>query len=110
MAEFRTPEEIGALIRSLREERGLTQTDIAEVLDIDKTAVSKIERGTRALTAKELIWLADYFVLASEEIVCREPEGVFLRGGDADPEGVRSSLDLFRGCIEEYLGLEALLT
>jgi transcriptional regulator with XRE-family HTH domain len=109
MTEFRTPEEIGLFIRSLREIRGLTQTNIADVLDLDKTAVSKIERGTRALTAKELVGLADYFALPSEEIACREPEGVFLRGGDADPVGVSRSLDCFRECIEDYLGLEALL-
>ena len=41
--------------------------------------------------------------------MCREAEGVFLRGGDADPEGVRRSLEVFQECIEDYLGLEALL-
>jgi transcriptional regulator with XRE-family HTH domain len=109
MADFRTSEEVGEFLRGLREDRGLTQTDIAEVLDLDKTAISKIERGTRSLTAKELIEVADYYTVPSDAIVCRESEGVFLRGGDADPEGVRRSLDIFRECIEDYLGLEALL-
>jgi transcriptional regulator with XRE-family HTH domain len=109
MREFRTSDEIGAFIRSLRKERGLTQTDIGKVLGLEKTAVSKIESGARALTAKELIWLADYFTLSSKEIACREPEGAFLRAGEADPEGIRRSLDCFRECIEDYLGLEALL-
>jgi transcriptional regulator with XRE-family HTH domain len=109
MTEFRTGEEIGEFLRGLREERGLTQGDIAEALDLDKTAISKIERGARSLTAKELITLADYYTIPSDAIVCREPEAVFLRGGDAEPEGVKRSLEIFRACIEDYLGLEALL-
>jgi transcriptional regulator with XRE-family HTH domain len=109
MAEFRTTAETGEFLRAMREERGLTQAEIADVLALDKTAVSKIEGGTRSLTAKELIELADYYTVGSDVIVCREPEGIFLRGGDADSESVRRSLDVFRECIEDYLGLEALL-
>jgi transcriptional regulator with XRE-family HTH domain len=109
MTEFRTATELGEYVRRLREERGLTQGDIAEALDLEKTAISKIERGARSLTAKELITLADYYTIASDAIVCREPEAVFLRGGEADSEGVKRSLDTFRACIEDYLGLEALL-
>src|SRR4051812_41274633 len=105
MTDFRTGEEIGEFLRALREARGLTQGDIAEALDVDKTAVSKIEGGTRALTAKELITLADYYTIPSDAIVCREPAAVFLRGGDAELDSVKSSLETFRGCIEDYLGL-----
>lgn len=109
MTDFRTPQEVGEVLRALRESRGLTQAEIAEVIDLDKTAISKIEGGTRSLTAKELIGLADYYTVPSDTIVRRESEGVFLRGGDAEPDGVRRSLDVFRACIEDYLGLEALL-
>lgn len=38
-------EKIGKLIRSLRQERGLTQLGLAEQMHISDKAVSKWERG-----------------------------------------------------------------
>lgn len=41
---------IGALIRSAREARGLTQTDLAELLETSQSAVNRIEKGQQNLT------------------------------------------------------------
>ena len=38
-------EQFGALVRSLREERGMTQREVADVLGVTDKAVSKWERG-----------------------------------------------------------------
>lgn len=41
---------IGALIRSAREARGLTQTQLAELLETSQSAVNRIEKGQQNLT------------------------------------------------------------
>jgi transcriptional regulator with XRE-family HTH domain len=110
MTELRTNEEIGQLIRKLREERGLTQAEVGEPVNLDKTAMSKVEAGARAVTAKEVVGLADFFLIPTDAILRHEDEAVLLRAGEAEPDGVKRSLDLFAECIEDYLGLEALLT
>jgi transcriptional regulator with XRE-family HTH domain len=38
-------EALGRAIRQLRDERGLTQKDLARAADMDVTAISHIERG-----------------------------------------------------------------
>ncbi|MDR1208762.1 MAG: helix-turn-helix transcriptional regulator [Clostridiales bacterium] len=41
--------ENGVRVKSLRESRGLTQKELAEILDISRPALTKYERGERAL-------------------------------------------------------------
>lgn len=110
MNELRTNEEVGQFLRQLREERGLTQAEVGHAIGLDKSGVSKIEAGTRAVMAKEVVALADFFLISTDAILRRDAEVVLLRAGEAEPESVREALDRFASCIENYLGLEALLT
>ena len=47
--------EIGALVRRLRKERGLSQAQLAEAVNCDQAAISKIETGERVVTDIELL-------------------------------------------------------
>lgn len=51
--------DIGERVRAAREASGRTQGDLARVLDIDRTALVRIEAGQRNLSAVELFKLAD---------------------------------------------------
>lgn len=50
--------EIGSRVRTLRQVKDLTQTDLAKMLGTTQTAVSEIERGNRGLTVQQLVKLA----------------------------------------------------
>lgn len=50
--------EIGARVRTLRQEKDLTQTELAKTLGTTQTAVSEIEHGNRGLTVQQLVKLA----------------------------------------------------
>lgn len=50
--------DIGARVRTLRQERDLTQTELAKILGTTQTAVSEIERGNRGLTVQQLVKLS----------------------------------------------------
>lgn len=104
---FRTQEEVGLAVRELRGD--MSQSALGAILGIDQGAVSRIESGQRNLTAKELLRLTDHFGVSSDSVLCHEDELVMLRAGESAPEGVRRSLDEFRECIEDFLGLRALV-
>ena len=52
-------EELGSRLRQLRETRGYTQEDLAQVLGIPRSAVVHLEAGTRALDSVELMTLSN---------------------------------------------------
>lgn len=47
-------QKIGHKIRDLREERGLSQKDLADKLNMTRSAISKVEHGTRKITLERL--------------------------------------------------------
>ena len=49
---FNKRETPGETIKALRECRGLTQNDVAGVLGVDKSAISRYECGTRKMTVE----------------------------------------------------------
>ena len=50
-------------IRDLREDRDLTQKEVAAYLHCDQSLYSKYERGERLLPLDRAVQLADYFIL-----------------------------------------------
>lgn len=100
---------LGARIRALRERRELTQAEFAEALGLDQSAVSRIEDGSRPLTARELASASSALAVTISGLLEEEvPGSTVLRAGDCADGDVRDSLRIFRECIDEYRGVEAL--
>ena len=75
-----TKEEILSRIKALREERGLSQSQLADELGIGRTTYLNFETGKTRLFSKNLVALAEYFQLSEEEILCGEkPSEAVLR-------------------------------
>lgn len=53
-----TASQLGQRVREARERRGLNQTELGEFVQLDRTAVNKIENGTRRVSALELASIA----------------------------------------------------
>ncbi len=62
-------QNIGALIRTLREKEGYPLRKVAAYLDIDQAVLSKIERGQRKLTKAQVIKLANFFNYSEKELL-----------------------------------------
>ncbi len=62
-------QNIGNLIRTLREKEGYPLRKVAAFLDIDQAILSKIERGQRKLTKEQVIKLADFFNYNEKEML-----------------------------------------
>ena len=61
-------ETVGQRIRRLREERGLSQTELARLTDLDHTAISRIENGRTNPTRRTLRDLARGLKTNPEEL------------------------------------------
>lgn len=53
-----TASQLGQRVREARERLGLNQTELGEFVQLDRTAVNKIENGTRKVSALELAGIA----------------------------------------------------
>lgn len=58
-------------IRELRKERMLSLRQLGELIGIDHSDISKIERGERGLNEQNLRIFADFFQTSIDYILCR---------------------------------------
>lgn len=62
-------DNLGDIIRKLREEKELPLRTIAAFLDIDQAILSKIERGQRKATREQVVKLAEYFKVKENDLL-----------------------------------------
>jgi predicted nucleotidyltransferase len=60
---------LGEILRKLREEKELPLRAVAEYLDIDQAILSKIERGQRQATRTQVVKLAAYFKIKESDLL-----------------------------------------
>ena len=56
-------------IKNIREEKNLKQIEVATHIGVDKSAYSKIEKGSRSLTVEELQKMAGLFDMTADQII-----------------------------------------
>ena len=60
---------LGNKIKSLRDEQGILQRQVAAYLEIDTPMFSKIERGDRRAKRSQVIQIATYFKVDEKEML-----------------------------------------
>ena len=60
---------LGNKIRSLRDEQGILQRQVAAYLEIDTPMFSKFERGDRRAKRSQVIQMAEYFHVDEKEML-----------------------------------------
>lgn len=88
-----TSTAIGQRIAAAREDRGLTQAELARELGIDRTAVAKVESGKRKTSATELVRLASILDRPIDWFVLESPPAVVSRREARGAEGKSRLLD-----------------
>lgn len=71
------PLAFGRNLKKLRTERGLTQTELAAVLDISRPSIAHYERGTREPSFTVLNLLCDFFDISADALLGREPRDLY---------------------------------
>ena len=54
-------ESFGRILKSLREERGISQQELAGILNVKRSTIGNYEQGTRSPDMETLEVIADYF-------------------------------------------------
>jgi len=62
-------DNLGVIIRKLREEKELPLRTVAAYLDIDQAILSRIERGQRKPTRDQVVKLAKYFKVNENDLL-----------------------------------------
>ena len=58
-------------LRDLREDKDMSQTQIAELLFTSQTVYSRYERGVRTIPVEHLLILADFYGVSTDYILGR---------------------------------------
>ena len=61
--------EFKDVIKQLRKERKLKQSDLADIFNVDRTAVGKWEQGKNKPNADTLVIIADYFEVSTDYLL-----------------------------------------
>lgn len=62
-------DNLGEIIRKLREEKALPLRTVAAYLDIDQAILSKIERAKRNATREQIVKLANYYEVKESDLL-----------------------------------------
>lgn len=62
-------EVFGSVIKTLREERGLSQQELADYSEVDRTYISDLERGLYSPSLKTIYKLAEILKLKPHELI-----------------------------------------
>jgi transcriptional regulator with XRE-family HTH domain len=61
--------QLGNRLRAARERRGLSQQEVAETLNLPRTAITNIESGIREVSTMELTRLADFYHISPASLL-----------------------------------------
>lgn len=75
------PKEIGAFLKKLRKEKGITQEQLAEILGVSGRTVSRWETGTNLPDLSILVQISEYYDVEIKEILNGE-----RKSGNMDDE------------------------
>ena len=79
-------QKVGKLLKRIRESKNLTQEEVGKALKIGRDAIVKIEKGTRKISAEELMALEEYYNVSIDDLlvdtkVNHKVKGIILAGG-----------------------------
>lgn len=90
--------DLGALIRSLRKERKITQKKLGEMLDVTEGTISKYEANTMTPPFETLRSIASIFNVSMDTLCGMKHQGTLSTHGltEAQTETVKALVDAYR--------------
>jgi Zn-dependent peptidase ImmA (M78 family)/DNA-binding XRE family transcriptional regulator len=91
---IKTQADLGRRIAQAREDSGKTQAELADLMGLDRTAVVRVEAGTRKVSATELMAIASVLERPIDWFVTESPQNVISRRQNPAVGGLSRRLDL----------------
>lgn len=92
--------EFGEKLQELRKNKGLTQEELAEVLYVSRTAVSKWESGRGYPNIQSLKDLADFFGVSIDDLLSGEK--LLLLAEKENKRNIKTTCDLWFGIVDLF--------
>lgn len=110
-------QELGMRLQQARKQRGLTQAQAAQIIDVARTTITAIEKGERRIKADELIQLARAYGRQVSDFVRSRPQiepfAVQFRSSprrtNEDNEQIAAYIEQFEELCQDYFELEQLV-
>lgn len=96
---------LGQRIRELRQRTETSQENLAKLLDVSRPTISQMEKGTRKISADELVGLSKIFNLPSVESLLdpkNEPEVILQQGKGARETKAQMRINVPRKNVERF--------
>ncbi|MHB1391093.1 MAG: helix-turn-helix domain-containing protein [Thermoleophilia bacterium] len=104
-----TSHELGGRISAARRDAQITQAELAERIDIDRSAVAKIEKGERKVDSLELLAISEAVGCSVESFLRQEQAlAVHFRNYESAGKRIRMELDWAQQFIANYAFLKEL--
>ncbi|HWC11218.1 MAG TPA: helix-turn-helix domain-containing protein [Acidimicrobiales bacterium] len=105
LSDERALGRLGRGLERLRQERNLTQSDLARLLDVTPSAISQAEGGRRGLSLDTVILLSERLGVSLDELLSTAPESgyVLARRPRAPTPTVTALLDDPKAGLRAYL-------
>lgn len=96
----RTDQKVSETVREMLSDR--PQKELAELLDLDQSAVSRALAGKRAFNLREITLIADWMGVDPEEILFTRPSAFAFRC-DADSDVCDVAAQKCRSIVQDFL-------
>jgi transcriptional regulator with XRE-family HTH domain len=68
-------DQVGQRVRAIRQKRGLTQQELADLLGTNQSHVANVERGERGVTIHQIVKMAKALQASTDEILLGDKNG-----------------------------------
>ncbi|HEY3374932.1 MAG TPA: helix-turn-helix transcriptional regulator [Candidatus Aquicultor sp.] len=100
---------LGQNIEQARVNAGLNQQQLADLVELDRSAISRVESGSRKVDSIELVKIAAALgVTELSLLTVQETEAIYLRAPESEPESIKQQIKWVNGFFENYEFLKEL--
>lgn len=103
---YRSPEQIAVRLAELRKSRDVSQRQLGEAIELDQSAIARMETGERGISVGEMVAICEYLAVAIDELIRDDAPALAFRA-DASPEAVAEATRAFRKVVDDFFAFEA---
>ncbi|MBE0448525.1 MAG: helix-turn-helix transcriptional regulator [Actinobacteria bacterium] len=94
---------LGRNIERARQYSGLSQSELANLIGLDRSAISRIESGERRVDSIELVNIARALGISESSLLkTEETEILYLRAPEGEQEEIKQQVEWVNDFLEKY--------
>jgi len=106
---YLSQQQVGQRIAELRAERGVSQRRLADALELDPSALSRVESGERGLAVGELVAAAEFLGVEIDALLSDSVEAPPLFRNDGGDDEANAAVADFTAIMDDFFTFAAAL-